>query len=139
VLLQPVAFMIAAIVVPLGCLSRARTASCLVPLRAEPAEVFPRTATVTLSLPQKSTPFCDEYTRDVLTLISGSKVRALVRPPRKSKSYLQEKLQRACHQRSDREPGAILHAPGSYIGLAGLALRIERIVLEVEIVLGRFA
>jgi hypothetical protein len=30
---QPVAFMMAAIVVPLGCLSRARTASCLVPLR----------------------------------------------------------------------------------------------------------
>jgi hypothetical protein len=28
---QPVAFMITAIVVPLGCLSRARTASCLVP------------------------------------------------------------------------------------------------------------
>src|ERR1700731_1197178 len=30
---QPVAFIIVAIVVPLGCLSRARTASCLVPLR----------------------------------------------------------------------------------------------------------
>src|SRR5262245_29086860 len=38
---QPVAFMIAAIVAPLGCLSRARTASCLVPLRVEPAAVFP--------------------------------------------------------------------------------------------------
>src|ERR1700731_4388600 len=37
---QPVAFMIVAIVVPLGCLSRARTASCLVPLRVEPKEMF---------------------------------------------------------------------------------------------------
>ena len=33
---QPVAFMMAAIVVPFGCLSRARTASCLVPPRVEP-------------------------------------------------------------------------------------------------------
>jgi hypothetical protein len=32
---QPVAFMMAAIVVPFGCLSRARTASCLVPPRVE--------------------------------------------------------------------------------------------------------
>jgi hypothetical protein len=38
---QPVAFMMAAIVVPLGCLSKARTASCLVPLRVEPKEMFP--------------------------------------------------------------------------------------------------
>ena len=32
--------MMAAIVVPLGCLSRARTASCLVPLRVEPEGMF---------------------------------------------------------------------------------------------------
>src|ERR1700720_1029696 len=38
---QPVAFMMAAIVVPLGCLSRARTASCLVPLRVELEGTFP--------------------------------------------------------------------------------------------------
>ena len=31
----------AAIVVPLGCLSRARTASCLVPLRVEPEGMIP--------------------------------------------------------------------------------------------------
>src|SRR5882757_7148868 len=38
---QPVAFMMAAIVVPLGCLSRTRTASCLVPLRVEPEGMVP--------------------------------------------------------------------------------------------------
>jgi hypothetical protein len=38
---QPVAFIMAAIVVPLGCLSRARTASCLVPLRVEPKGMVP--------------------------------------------------------------------------------------------------
>ena len=38
---QPVAFMMAAIVVPLGCLSRARTASCLVPPRVEPEGMVP--------------------------------------------------------------------------------------------------
>src|SRR6266851_4815300 len=37
---QPVAFMIAAIVAPLGCLSRVRTVSCLVPLRLEPEAAF---------------------------------------------------------------------------------------------------
>ena len=37
---QAPAFMMAAIVVPLGCLSRARTASCLVPLRVEPKKMF---------------------------------------------------------------------------------------------------
>jgi hypothetical protein len=34
--------MMAAIVVPLGCLRRARTASCLVPLRVETEGMFPR-------------------------------------------------------------------------------------------------
>src|SRR6202040_1541376 len=38
---QPVAFMMAAIVVPFGCLSRARTASCLVPLRVERKGMVP--------------------------------------------------------------------------------------------------
>src|SRR5437588_10133699 len=38
---QPVAFMMAAIVVPLGCLSSPRTVSCLVPPRAEPEATFP--------------------------------------------------------------------------------------------------
>ena len=38
---HPVAFMIAAIVVPLGCLSRPRTISCLVPPRVEPEATFP--------------------------------------------------------------------------------------------------
>src|SRR6202048_2556001 len=38
---HPVAFMIASIVVPLGCLSRARTASCLVKPRVEPEGMFP--------------------------------------------------------------------------------------------------
>src|ERR1700730_15838658 len=38
---QPVAFMMAAIVVPLGCLSRARMASCLVSRRVEAAGMFP--------------------------------------------------------------------------------------------------
>src|ERR1700704_4091259 len=38
---HPVAFMIAAIVVPLGCLSRSRTFSCLVPPRVEPEADFP--------------------------------------------------------------------------------------------------
>src|SRR3989440_10706230 len=38
---QPVAFIMAAIVVPLGCLSRARTASCLVPPRVEPKGMVP--------------------------------------------------------------------------------------------------
>src|SRR5437016_9543394 len=37
---HPVAFMIEAIVVPLGCLSRPRTASCLVPRRVEPEATF---------------------------------------------------------------------------------------------------
>src|SRR5438477_1247869 len=37
---QPVAFMIAAIVVPLGCLSRPMTVSCLVPPRVEPEATF---------------------------------------------------------------------------------------------------
>src|SRR5882724_1147803 len=37
---QPVAFMIATIVVPLGCLSRPRTVSCLVPPRVEPEVTF---------------------------------------------------------------------------------------------------
>src|SRR6476659_5392393 len=37
---HPVAFMIAAIVVPLGCLSRPRTVSCLVPPRVEPEATF---------------------------------------------------------------------------------------------------
>jgi hypothetical protein len=127
---QPVAFMIVAIVVPWGFLSKASTASCLVPPRAEgegtrpgfadgfatllarailvfvrvllcdmlrsffggdgtlrhhhrspamaasPAGQDPGgaktgpslgTATLTLSLLQKSTPFCDENTRDALT------------------------------------------------------------------------
>src|SRR5262249_96929 len=38
---HPVAFMIAAIVVPLGCLSSSRTVSCLVPPRVEPEAAFP--------------------------------------------------------------------------------------------------
>src|SRR5438445_8368963 len=38
---HPVAFMIAAIVVPLGCLSSPRTVSCLVPPRVEPEATFP--------------------------------------------------------------------------------------------------
>src|SRR5580704_12974104 len=38
---QPVAFIMAVIVVPLGCLSKARTASCLVPLRVEPEGMVP--------------------------------------------------------------------------------------------------
>src|SRR6202040_1009533 len=38
---QSVAFIIVAIVVPLGCLSRARTASCLVPPRVEPKGMVP--------------------------------------------------------------------------------------------------
>jgi hypothetical protein len=33
--------MMVVIVVPLGCLSKVRTASCLVPLRFEPEEMFP--------------------------------------------------------------------------------------------------
>src|SRR5215467_539903 len=37
---HPVAFMIAAIVVPLGCLSSPRTDSCLVPPRVEPEATF---------------------------------------------------------------------------------------------------
>src|SRR5947199_6730983 len=37
---HPVAFMIAAIVVPLGCLSRLRTVSCFVSPRVEPEEAF---------------------------------------------------------------------------------------------------
>src|SRR5438094_10068888 len=37
---HPVAFMIAAIVVPFGCLRRPRTASCLVPPRVEPEATF---------------------------------------------------------------------------------------------------
>ena len=41
VLLPTVAFMMAAIVVPLGCLSRARTASCLVSPRVEAKGMFP--------------------------------------------------------------------------------------------------
>src|ERR1700730_16505972 len=36
---QPVAFMMVAIVAPLDCLSSASTASCLVPLRVEPARI----------------------------------------------------------------------------------------------------
>src|SRR5262249_17001278 len=43
---QPVAFMIAAIVAPLGCLSRARTASCLVPVRVEAEAPLPDLARV---------------------------------------------------------------------------------------------
>src|SRR5215475_14352496 len=39
---QPVTFMMAAIVAPLGCSSRLRTASCLVPLRLGDERVFPR-------------------------------------------------------------------------------------------------
>src|SRR5271155_4187818 len=38
---QPVAFTMSAILVPLGSLSRARTASCLVPLRREDDSVSP--------------------------------------------------------------------------------------------------
>src|SRR5436190_10235507 len=38
---HPVAFMIAAIVVPLGCLSSPRTISCLLPPRAESEATFP--------------------------------------------------------------------------------------------------
>src|SRR5689334_591166 len=38
---HPVAFMIAAIVAPLGCLSSPRTVSCLVPPRVEPEATFP--------------------------------------------------------------------------------------------------
>src|ERR1700719_54883 len=38
---QPVAFILVAIVVPLGCVSRTRTASCLVPLRVEPEGMVP--------------------------------------------------------------------------------------------------
>ena len=38
--------MMATIVVPLGCLSRARTASCLVPLRVEPKGMVPSFAGV---------------------------------------------------------------------------------------------
>src|ERR1019366_382975 len=38
---QPVAFMMAAIVAPLGCLSTARTATCLVSPRVEPEGMFP--------------------------------------------------------------------------------------------------
>src|SRR5215467_1451100 len=54
---HPVAFMIAAIVVPLGCLSSPRTVSCLVPPRLEPeaafssfADFFARLAGATLVL-----------------------------------------------------------------------------------------
>src|SRR5262249_31261216 len=43
---QPVAFMIAAIVAPFGCLSRARTASCLVPVRVEAEAPLPDLARV---------------------------------------------------------------------------------------------
>src|SRR6516225_7736817 len=38
---HPVAFMMAAIVVPLGWLSSLRTVSCLVPPRVEPEATFP--------------------------------------------------------------------------------------------------
>src|ERR1700746_1122241 len=38
---QPVAFMMAVIVAPLGCPSRVRTVSCLVPARVEPEATFP--------------------------------------------------------------------------------------------------
>jgi hypothetical protein len=38
---HPVAFMIAVIVAPLGCLSNPRTASCFVPPRVEPEAGFP--------------------------------------------------------------------------------------------------
>src|ERR1700742_4063906 len=38
---HPVAFMIAAIVAPLGCLSSPRTVSCLVPPRGEREAAFP--------------------------------------------------------------------------------------------------
>src|SRR5205807_336947 len=38
---QPVAFMMAAIVAPLGCLSSLRTVSCLVPARVGPEATFP--------------------------------------------------------------------------------------------------
>src|SRR6266568_1444134 len=38
---HPVAFMIAVIVVPLGCLSSPRIVSCLVPPRVEPEATFP--------------------------------------------------------------------------------------------------
>src|SRR5438094_1767033 len=38
---HPVVFIIAAIVVPLGCLSSLRTVSCLVPVRLEPEVTFP--------------------------------------------------------------------------------------------------
>src|SRR6266436_7080046 len=38
---HPVAFMIAAIVAPLGCLSSPRTVSCLLPARVEPEATFP--------------------------------------------------------------------------------------------------
>src|SRR5437660_6793785 len=51
---HPVAFMIAAIVVPLGCLSRPRTVSCLVRPRVEPeatfADFFARLAGATFPL-----------------------------------------------------------------------------------------
>src|SRR5262249_870499 len=43
---QPVVFMIAAIVAPLGCPSRVRTASCLVPRRLEDDGVFTGFATL---------------------------------------------------------------------------------------------
>src|ERR1700757_3927021 len=71
---QPVAFVIVAIVVPWASLSKASTASCLVPLPVEAegmrsgfADLFATllaqaifVLAVALSSPQKSTPFCDE-------------------------------------------------------------------------------
>jgi hypothetical protein len=47
------------------------------------------TATVTLSSPQKSTPFCEENRRDVLTFnqgVAGSIPAALTKNPKKNRN-----------------------------------------------------
>src|SRR5215470_13313843 len=63
---QPVVFMIVAIVVPLGCLRRARTASCLVPARVEPDEMFLIFAGFLAPLPRSSFVFLDVLLCNIL-------------------------------------------------------------------------
>src|SRR5262249_30853601 len=68
---QPVAFMMAAIVVPLGCLSRVRTASCLVPLRIEPEGMFPGFAGFFARLARTSFVFLGVLLCDILGIPFG--------------------------------------------------------------------
>ena len=69
---HPVAFMIAAIVVPLGCLSSPRTVTCLVPPRVELEPTFPLFAGFFVCLARATFVLLGMLRCDIFQILSGS-------------------------------------------------------------------